>query len=87
MTKASGWELEEAVEESVEMVECHSPLAFVIENGKLQGMNFEVLEYHDEGGRLKARKPAKSFPRGRHHSRHRPGKCLSLDRERSWHRT
>ncbi|MBU6420857.1 MAG: FAD-dependent oxidoreductase [Gammaproteobacteria bacterium] len=61
MTKASGWELEEAVEESVEMIECHSPLAFVTENRKLKGMNFEVLEYHDEGGRLKAKKTGEKF--------------------------
>ncbi|MDE2139329.1 MAG: FAD-dependent oxidoreductase, partial [Gammaproteobacteria bacterium] len=48
LTKASDWELEEAVEESVEMVECHSPKEFVVKNGRLKGMNFEVLEYHEE---------------------------------------
>ncbi|MGH8280460.1 MAG: FAD-dependent oxidoreductase [Gammaproteobacteria bacterium] len=61
MTKASDWELEEAVEESVQMVECHSPQAFVIEAGKLKGMNFEVLEYREDGGRLKAKKTGEKF--------------------------
>ena len=61
LTKASDWELEEAIEESVEMIECHSPLALVVENGKLQGMNFEVLEYRDEGGKLRPRKTGEKF--------------------------
>lgn len=61
MTKASDWELEEAIEESVEMVECHSPKEFVIEGGRLQGMNFEVLEYDQEGGRLQSRKTGERF--------------------------
>jgi formate dehydrogenase beta subunit len=37
-------------------MECHSPEAFVIEDGRLVGMRFSVLEYHeDEGGRLRSR--------------------------------
>lgn len=61
MTKASDWELEEAVEEDVEMVECHSPKEFVLENGRIRGMNFEVLEYHEEGGKLKSKKTGEKF--------------------------
>ncbi|MGA9852050.1 MAG: FAD-dependent oxidoreductase [Gammaproteobacteria bacterium] len=61
MTKASDWELEEAIEEKVEMVQCHSPKEFVLENGRISGMLFEVLEYHEEGGRLKAHKTGEQF--------------------------
>jgi formate dehydrogenase (NADP+) beta subunit len=43
--KASAWELEDAEEEQVEIVINRSPKAFVTENGKLRGMNFDVLEY------------------------------------------
>jgi NADPH-dependent glutamate synthase beta subunit-like oxidoreductase len=54
--KASDWELEDAEEERVAIVQCHSPEAFVIEDGRLTGMRFSVLEYHqDEGGRLRSR--------------------------------
>ncbi|MGH8378838.1 MAG: FAD-dependent oxidoreductase, partial [Gammaproteobacteria bacterium] len=61
MTKASDWELEEAIEEKVEMVQCHSPKEFVLENGRIKGMNFEVLEYHEENGKLKSRKTGEKF--------------------------
>jgi NADPH-dependent glutamate synthase beta subunit-like oxidoreductase/ferredoxin len=43
--KASEWELEDAEEESVDIVINHSPKAFVHENGKLTGMLFDKLEY------------------------------------------
>jgi ferredoxin len=43
--KASEWELEDAEEESVEIVINHSPKAFVHENGRLTGMMFDQLEY------------------------------------------
>ena len=35
--KASPWELEDAEEEQVEIVENHAPKRFVVENGKLVG--------------------------------------------------
>jgi formate dehydrogenase (NADP+) beta subunit len=51
--KASEWELEDAEEEQVEIVVNHSPKAFVIENGRLTGMRFDVMEYGtDEHGRI-----------------------------------
>ncbi len=51
--KASDWELEDAEEEAVEIVVNHSPKAFVIEDGKLVGMDFELMEYDvDESGRI-----------------------------------
>ena len=51
--KASDWELEDAEEENVEIVVNHSPKDFVIEDGKLVGMTFELMEYQvDENGRI-----------------------------------
>ena len=51
--KASAWELEDAEEENVEIIVNHSPKDFVIENGKLAGMTFELMEYDvDEKGRI-----------------------------------
>jgi NADPH-dependent glutamate synthase beta subunit-like oxidoreductase len=50
--KASDWELEDAEEENVEIVVNHSPKAFVIENGRLTGMKFDVMEYAIEDGRI-----------------------------------
>ena len=48
--KASPWELEDAEEENVEIVINHAPKRFVIENGKLTGMEFERLEW-DKGAK------------------------------------
>jgi len=51
--KASDWELEDAEEENVEILVNHSPKEFVIEDGKLVGMTFELMEYNiDEAGRI-----------------------------------
>jgi formate dehydrogenase (NADP+) beta subunit len=53
--KASAWELEDAEEESVEIVINRSPKSFVIENGKLTGMLFDKMEYDVDGqGRITA---------------------------------
>ncbi len=48
--KASPWELEDAEEEGVEIVVNHAPKRFVVEDGRLVGMEFDVLEW-DEGAR------------------------------------
>ena len=50
--KASDWELEDAEEENVEIIVNHSPKEFVVEGGKLKGMNFELMEYVVENGRI-----------------------------------
>ena len=51
--KASAWELEDAEEENVEILVNHSPKNFVIEDGKLTGMTFELMEYNiDDDGRI-----------------------------------
>jgi NADPH-dependent glutamate synthase beta subunit-like oxidoreductase/ferredoxin len=53
--KASDWELEDAEEERVEILECHSPEGFAIEHGRLVGMRFARLRYEeDASGRLRA---------------------------------
>ena len=53
--KASDWELEEAEEERVAILENHSPVALVIEKGRLAGMRFARLDYTpDAGGQLAA---------------------------------
>ena len=49
------------LEEDVELVTHHSPKAFVLEDGKLKGMTFEVLEYFEEDGRQKSRVVDETF--------------------------
>ena len=46
--KASAWELDDAEEEGVEILVNHLPRRFVIEGGRLTGMEFDLLEW-DEG--------------------------------------
>jgi formate dehydrogenase beta subunit len=48
--KASPWELDDAEEEGVEILVNYAPTRFVIESGRLTGMEFDVLEW-DEGAR------------------------------------
>ncbi len=50
--KASEWELEDAEEENIEITVNHSPREFVIEDGKLKGMMFDLMEYDIENGRI-----------------------------------
>jgi len=45
--KASPWELEDAEEEGIEIVVNHAPKRFVIEDGKLVGMEFERVEWNE----------------------------------------
>ncbi len=56
LLKASDWELEDALEENVEIIINHAPEEYVIENGKLVGVKFAEVEWHeDENGRLKSK--------------------------------
>lgn len=56
LLKASDWELEDAEEEQVEVLLNHSPEEFVIQNGKLAGMKFARVAWHeDKNGRLKSK--------------------------------
>ena len=52
--KASPWELEDAEEEQVEIVENHAPKRFVIEQGKLVGMEMEQLRWTEQNGKQKS---------------------------------
>lgn len=50
--KASPWEIEDALREDIPIFENHVPKAFVIENGKLAGMTFEIVKaVYDEKGK------------------------------------
>jgi NADPH-dependent glutamate synthase beta subunit-like oxidoreductase/ferredoxin len=46
--KASPWELEDAEEETVEIIVNHAPASFVVEEGKLKGMTFDRVEWQGE---------------------------------------
>ena len=53
--KASPWELDDAEEEGVEIVENHAPTRFVVEHGKLVGMEFQQLRWTtDADGRQRS---------------------------------
>ena len=51
--KASPWEKEDAAHEGIPIINFHVPKAFVLEGGKLVGMNFEIVkaEYDAKGRR------------------------------------
>ena len=53
--KASPWELEDAEEEGIEIIENHAPKRFLVEDGRLVGMEFERLEWTEQDGRQKSR--------------------------------
>ena len=50
--KASPWELEDAEEEQVEILENLSPVRFIVEHGKLTGMEFDQFTSREENGKL-----------------------------------
>jgi len=50
--KASDWELEDAEQETVQIIVNRAPKSFVVEEGVLKGMLFEHLEYEIEGGEI-----------------------------------
>ena len=51
--KASPWELDDAEEEGVEIVENLQPVRFIIENGKLTGMEFDRFKSTETSSGLK----------------------------------
>ena len=51
--KASDWELEDAEEEQVEILVNHSPKEFIVKDGKIVGMKFDLMEYKiDDAGNI-----------------------------------
>jgi NADPH-dependent glutamate synthase beta subunit-like oxidoreductase len=51
--KASPWELEDAEDEAVEILENLQPVRFVVENGRLTGMEFERFRSTETDGQLR----------------------------------
>jgi NADPH-dependent glutamate synthase beta subunit-like oxidoreductase/ferredoxin len=50
--KASPWEIEDAQHEDIPFYNCHVPKSFVLENGRMKGMTFEIVSaVYDEHGR------------------------------------
>ena len=52
--KASPWELEDAEEEGIEILENLQPVRFIIENGMLTGMEFDKFISEEKDGKLRA---------------------------------
>ncbi|HLB55064.1 MAG TPA: FAD-dependent oxidoreductase [Gemmatimonadales bacterium] len=52
--KASPWELEDAEEEEVQIIENHAPKRFVLEGGRLVGMEFDRLRWTESGGKRRS---------------------------------
>jgi len=46
--KASPWELDDAEEEGVEILINYSPKRFILEGGRLTGMEFDILEWDEQ---------------------------------------
>ncbi len=48
---ASPWEIEDALAEGIPILENHNPLEYILKDGKLAAMKFEIIEYSvdDEG--------------------------------------
>ncbi|MCA9300202.1 MAG: FAD-dependent oxidoreductase, partial [Phycisphaerales bacterium] len=60
--KASPWELEDAEAERIEILVNHSPQRFVVEDGRLTGMVFDIVEWHENAdGRLVSTKVEERF--------------------------
>lgn len=51
--KASPWELEDAEEEGVEILVDSSPSEYVVEDGRLRGMRFDILQWNDDATQSK----------------------------------
>ena len=49
--KASPWEIEDAQREDIPFYNMHSPKSFVIDNGKMKGMTFEIVEAKYDNGK------------------------------------
>ena len=86
--KASDWELEDAEEEKVEIVVNHSPKEFVVEDGKLKGMVFDLMEYDivDGTDRRQPHHRPGVLPLRRRDPCDRPGDRLPLGRAGHRHR-
>jgi NADPH-dependent glutamate synthase beta subunit-like oxidoreductase len=48
---ASPWEIEDTQAEGIPIIENHSPLEYIIEDGQLKAMQFELIEYSIQDGK------------------------------------
>jgi len=48
---ASPWEIEDTQAEGIPIIENHNPLEYIVEDGELKAMTFEVIEYSIEDGK------------------------------------
>ena len=79
--KASPWELEDAEEEGIDILENLQPVRFVIENGVLTGMEFDKFISEEKDGKLVQDAGRPRDPALRHGGAgHRPGQRLPVDR-------
>ncbi len=82
--KASPWELEDAEEEQVEILENLQPVRFVIENGTLTGMEFEKFRSVETDGELRQEiDRARDHPVRHGDPGHRAGQRLPVHRART----
>ena len=81
--KASPWELEDAEEEGVEIIENLQPVRFIIENGVLTGMEFDKFRSVETAKGLAAGdRRARDYPVRHGRARHRAGQRVSVHRAR-----
>ena len=81
--KASPWELEDAEEEGVDILENLQPVRFIVENGELTGMEFDKFISEEKDGKLVQDPGRPRDPPVRHGGAgHRPGQRLPVDRAR-----
>ena len=81
--KASPWELEDAEEEGVEILENLQPVRFIIENGTLTGMEFDQFKSVEIDGKLQQEAIGRiMIPLRFGRARDRPGQRVSVDRAR-----
>ncbi len=60
--KASPWEVEDAEEEGIPIIDNHSPLDFVISEGKLTGMHFQKMTAETDANGRRSLVPTKEPP-------------------------
>ena len=81
--KASPWELEDAEEERVEILENLQPVRFIVENGKLTGMEFDKFNSSEVDGKLQQEVIGREIIPCDTCAGDRPGERVPVDRART----
>ena len=85
--KASAWELEDAEEEGIEILENLQPVRFIIQNGVLTGMEFDQFKSVEIDGKLQQEADRTHHdPLRCRGARDRAGERVPVDRARHGHR-